>query len=533
MKSFTVKNEGGQTFEVDHDKLNQAEADGFLPVVSNGKEAHRVSLKDFPLAAADGYKPVTSGSDVSNTESAIRGAVQGIPFVGSYADEATGALESAAGSLGIVPDKTYKQARDESRANYESAREDNPVPYYSGMAATSLPLDAAKIVPGLGQGLGAVEGGIYGLGASDADLTEGEFGQAAVDTGVGAGIGFTAPKVLGVIGKKVISPVAKKAGSLFKSAAEGVSEKLSSTAEKLAENATGATGVQASKFREGAGRELLDRGLVKFGDDPAKIAERAGAAKDAAGEAISSALKELDDRGVTASVDNVVSALNAKVSELNKAPGNESVIRSINNEIDNLIERGSSDIPLSSGEVAKRNYQDKVNYFSSKADQKAPIHAADAFRNEVESAATKADPKIGETFKAAKDTYGLLAPIEEAASKRANQLSQHPAGGFNDMASGVIGGSAAGVPGTILGIATKRTVLPRVSSAAAVTTDKISKIIERQPERLGKYLKPLQDAASRGGNALGVTHYLLQSIDPEYQKLMQDKSEDSTNDEEP
>lgn len=518
MKSFKVKNDSGETFEVDHDKLHEAEADGYLPVVSNGKEEHRVSEKDMPLAQADGYKPVTSGSDISNTEAGIRGAVQGLPFIGSYADEATGALESAAGSLGLVPDKTYAQARDESRAAYKAAEEDNPVPYYSGLVGASLPIDVAKAVPILGQGVGAVEGGLYGLGASEADLTKGDFAGAARDTGIGAGIGVVAPKIVSALGNRIISPAVKGAGELVSK----FGGKTGEIAERLAENATGATGVQASKFRPGAGRELLDRGIVKFGDDPAKIAERAGAAKDAAGEAIQKALEELDAKGVTASMDNVVSALESKVADLKSVPGNDSTIRSIENEIENLVGGARSDIPISTAEMAKRNYQDKVNYFSSKADQKAPIYAADAFKNEVEGAATKASPEIASTFKSAKDTYGLLAPIEEASQKRASQLNQNQIGGFNDMAAGVIGGSSGGGPGVAAGITAKRALVPRIASSAAVVTDNVSKLLQTAPQKLGKFAKPLQDAAARGGNALGVTHYLLQSMDPEYQKLMED-----------
>lgn len=518
MRTFTVKNEGGEEFQVSPEKLHEAEADGFLPLVSNGKDEHRVASKDFGLAQADGYKPVER-SDMSGTEASIRGAAQGVPFVGSYADEATGALESAAGSLGLVPDKTYKQARDESRARYQEAVEFNPIPYYGGMAATSLPVDTAKLVPGLGQAFGAVEGGIYGLGASEADLTEGDIGGAARDTGLGAAIGTVVPKVVGVAGRHLVSPLASKGAQLLRSGADKVSSKLSGVAEKLAENATGATGQQLAKFREGAGRELLDRGLVRFGDDPAKIAERAGEAKQAASDAIKSVLQDLDARGVEVSVDNVIDEIGRKISELRGDPSQSNVVRQLQKEIDNIVETSSSRVPISEAEATKRGYQGKVNWLTPDTN---PANAAvsGVYKEAVEGTAKAADPNASKVFESAKDTYGLLAPIEEAAQKRANQLAQHPVGGFNDMASGIIGGSAGGLPGVASGVATKRFILPRASSAAAITTDKVAKILATQPERLGKFKKPIEDAMSRGGHALGVTHFLLQSIDPEYQKIM-------------
>lgn len=524
MITFKVKNEGGESFDVDQDKLHEAEADGFLPVVSNGSEEHRVESKDFSLAEKDGFKPVQA-SNMSDTEASVRGAVQGIPFAGSYADEATGALESAAGSLGLVPDKTYKQARDESRQKYKEAEEFHPVPYYGAMTAAALPVDTAKLFPLLGQGLGAVEGAAYGLGASEADVLGGDVAGAARDTAIGGGIGFIAPKVLNAVGSKVLRPLAGKAGEVLSSGAQSLGKKLGIGAEKLAENATGATGAQLSKFREGAGRELLDRGLVRFGDDPAKIAERAGEAQKAASDAINGALNDLDARGVEANVDNIVNEIGKKISELRGDPSQSNVVRQLEREVENIIETSPSRIPVSAAEATKRGYQNKVNWLSPESN---PGNAAvsSVYKNEVENVAKAADPKIAETFKSAKDTYGLLAPIEEAASKRANQLAQHPFGGFNDMASGVIGGASGGAPGVAMGVAAKRALLPRAASAAAVTTDKVSKLLQSAPERLGKFAKPLQDAMSRGGNSLGVTHFLLQSIDPEYQQLMQEDEDD-------
>ncbi len=50
MATFKVRNESGTTFDVDADKLQDAEKDGFLPVVSNGSEEHRVSTADIAAA---------------------------------------------------------------------------------------------------------------------------------------------------------------------------------------------------------------------------------------------------------------------------------------------------------------------------------------------------------------------------------------------------------------------------------------------------------------------------------------------------
>jgi hypothetical protein len=56
--SFLVRNEAGEEWAVDEDKLSDAEKDGYLPVVSNGQETHRVASSDLPLAKQDGYSPI-------------------------------------------------------------------------------------------------------------------------------------------------------------------------------------------------------------------------------------------------------------------------------------------------------------------------------------------------------------------------------------------------------------------------------------------------------------------------------------------
>ena len=67
METYKVRNDKNEEFEVDQSKLLEAENDGYLPVVSNGKQEHRVSTRDFVKAKADGFKPITT-SDIGICE---------------------------------------------------------------------------------------------------------------------------------------------------------------------------------------------------------------------------------------------------------------------------------------------------------------------------------------------------------------------------------------------------------------------------------------------------------------------------------
>lgn len=226
MRSYKVRNDAGDTFDVDEDKVSDAERDGFLPVVSNGKEEHRVAFGDLSRAVKDGYKPM-SVSDVGYTESGLRGLAQGVSF--GFADELTGGAEAlweAANGDPRTFGELYKAARDESRANYKTAEEANPKTYMAGQVGGAV---GTALVPGLG-GAGiaklAAQGAAQGLGSSEADLLEGDLAGAARDTAIGGGIGAAT----GAIGKGIsnaLAPSAERAAGSIINVAEDISNPLS------------------------------------------------------------------------------------------------------------------------------------------------------------------------------------------------------------------------------------------------------------------------------------------------------------------
>jgi hypothetical protein len=131
----------------------------------------------------DELKRMAGLDDTSAIESGLRGAAQGVSL--GFADELTGALESA------FTDKTYEQARDESRANYKKAETDNPIAYGAGQVGGGA---ATMFVPGLGAAKGvkglATLGGLAGLGSSEADDAAGMLADTAKGAGIGAATGM-------------------------------------------------------------------------------------------------------------------------------------------------------------------------------------------------------------------------------------------------------------------------------------------------------------------------------------------------------
>lgn len=155
-----------------------------------------IDLKDIEPIKLDDIQKVEQPSKL---ESSLRGAAQGATL--GFSDEIVGALESGAGSLGLVPDKTYEQARDEARAANKRAQEANSGYYTGGEVAGGL---ATAVIPGAGAttiGKAALTGGALGglssLGSSEA--TTGK--EIASDVAKGAAVGSVLGGGIGAIGK--------------------------------------------------------------------------------------------------------------------------------------------------------------------------------------------------------------------------------------------------------------------------------------------------------------------------------------------
>lgn len=338
-----------------------------------------------------------------------------------------------------------------------------------------IPTGPGAVATGmLGAGLGYAGGNVIAkilkhqlLG--DADPSQGTYLEQLKDTGSD------------VLTGTAMEGGGRALGELLPVAAKYAGTKLRGTAGSLAENATGATGKQASKFADGAGNELLDRGMVRFGDSPANVAARTEAGMSAASGDIDSSLKALDAKGVTASADNVVADLQSKIAQLKKDPSQAPIVRKLQSIVDDIMETGASSVPISEGETTKRGYRKAAgNWMDPEAGQ-AGKEAYLSYMNEVEGAATKADPALANKFIEGKKTFGLLAPIQEAAERRASTLNQSPWAGLLDTAATAATAPVVGVPMAIAGSVGRKLIAPRLSSSAAVTANSISKLLLNSP----------------------------------------------------
>ena len=389
------------------------------------------------------------------------------------------------------------------------------------------------MVGGLGgMGIGTVPGALAGAGIGGytgkalqnayntyvrpelAPKTTTEYLTQPVRSGVeGAaleGVGMGAGRAIGAAARS-LNPVK-----------EFIAKKLGGAAESLAERATGATGAQAAKFRDGTGRELLDRGIVKFGSSPTGIAKNARAAMDAA-EASKSDIIENQLKGTKVDRNTIYNTVRKRIQELSGDESQLALARNLESKLDDIVgvaDQTATEVPLAQSEKIRRGFDQSAKWDSASdaPTREANKILANAYREAGEDAATASNPSLGSQFKSAKDTQHLLIPVEEAAEKRALQLQQSPLGGLLDNAAAGAGAVLGGVPGAIAGLGVK-SVRPRLASVGAVSADKVAKLLASNPGALGKFGSTLEKSAARGPKAFQTTLRIL-SHNPEFQEAI-------------
>lgn len=494
----------------------------------------------FPVDASTlpTYDETTSTEKqaLSKLESTLRGAAQGASL--GFADELTGGLEA------LTSDKSYQQARDESRANYKAAEEANPKTYmageFGGAAATAL-------IPGLGEVTIpklAAQGAAYGLGSSNADLTSGkkeDLEQAAEDTAKGGVTGAA----LGLAGKavsKLLPAVAKTAVSTLGPSTEAIESRLaggaatatSPTAEgQVLEGITNdlwnrisKQSAKAQSFLNPESYTTLDEVYPIFRNLKQDLQTQGGLVGEdskAATEVLDSWFKDLV--GMTKNNNGVVPepALGEFIRKIDQAvpkwdAPHSDVIDSVQKQLRGALNQA---LKTSNPEYAKamgpvKELIDLAND-TKKAFSLAPaagkLEATDVTNSKLSNVLNENKSHARDTLKKLQDLYGH--PFEENLQNY--KYGQEFEKGRPVTGLGLLGKSAnlVGVDG---GAVAKNIVDAYISAKGQVENTAAGQALQ-------KFGPLLADAAKKGGNALAATHFVLATSDPAYQELVEKHQE--------
>jgi hypothetical protein len=268
------------------------------------------------FVGAPAEAPAAPAPEPSGIEAAARGLKQGATL--GFGDELTGAIES------LFSDKTYRQARDEARANDKAAQAAHPLLYGAGELGGGV---ATSFIPGLGiakgagalatAGKAALTGAISGVGNSEKEDIGGLAEDAAAS---GALSGVTA----GVLGKVV------------RGAPERVEKRL------LGNITEGATATQRDRVVGRAGSkaaEVLeaikgDRAIAKAGDNPHQLLPAIENAIENTGQGLDKAI----DRGAPILVSDVLGKVENVAQKLAGDPGKADAARAVMSKANDVLE---------------------------------------------------------------------------------------------------------------------------------------------------------------------------------------------------
>lgn len=584
MKVFKVKNTSGQEFDVNEDKIQDAEKDGYLPVVSNGKETHRVSYSDLGLAVKDGYNPLFS-NDISQLESGLRGAAQGATF--NLADEITGGLEAIKdvtltdNKLSDLPN-LYTKHRDESREAYKQAEETNPGSFLTGNliggvgTALAMPASAATLAGRAAQaaGIGAVMG--YGANENRDELLK----DMALNAGLGAvsvpvieGIGsvakkglqkasdFVDDKLLPGIGKSVAG-VDEKATTNYLQNSKDVNKanSLGELADSVLNQSDDSSVLNEMKKKVieqssddwntlGRNTSINKNDLLAVGDD---FVNKILKGKDGSFTRTQATGADADAlKAIYKELDNIQNAYGDSISEADlksiiqsmqkKAFGSDTYsqekMQQLSGVFNNILKNGNNNYADSVAKTADTTQA--LNQIKSVFQNRQNPENYDKFNKTVKnlinkdemSAANQAVEKIQEHT-----GYNLRKDIVDSWTKQ--QFEKGDTNGSRKTMMGALLGKAleAGIGGGIgYGVSGDSTGAA-IGAMAGFSLDKyaaplfkkmldgrlsIAEFNSTLAPRLGKFAQPFANAINRGPAAVSAIHFLLSQNNPTYRKMIQ------------
>lgn len=478
----------------------------------------------------------------------------------------------------------YRNARDKKRGVLKEQSEESPALSMGANLAGAVASPLNKLTGGLSlAGGGALLGGVNALGASESE----DFPGMAQDTAIGAGVGGALGKAVDVASPYIQKGIEKVGGGAKDLAEKFAARALGAergTIKKLGADKVMQAGRQA--LDEGVISPLASTEdmLARNSALKSKGGEMMGKAYQAIDDAGASTFNPLD---AAANVEQELGGFYR--SPINRGETNqlENTLESIlmRGDADKVIP-GTGNIPLRAAQDLKQELGKVANWKNNLNITDKEQMARDAYRiisDHIDDAVAKGSDAIeqaglSEALNTGKSLYSNASASEQLLDNKLAREQGNKLLGITDW--GLLGGGlgaavptgGASIPATMAMTAAKKGLERYGSQNAALGLDKISKALMKSPkmaelatnnpgvfnafaQRMGtalegrmgnaaenkskpydqnaliqktqgtKYAQALQDAAQRGPQAFGATHFILQSRDPEYRQAIMDDEE--------
>lgn len=393
-------------------------------------------------------------------------------------DEIVGALTSAAVDPGAgwkqpdgsvkylkTEDDVYRAGRDTERRNLAAGKEYHPIVDFLGRLGGDMASDATAAlagVPVLSTSYQVPMGAISGVLGSDAELTtEGRtpetMTEAAMSSGLGAGLGYIAPKIGDAVAR--VSPMVMRG---VRSAAENLAVRMGRRVLQ------GGSDIAAATYKEvppGAILEALrSGGIIPFGTTQGAY-KRLEALAQQRGDVYGGILDELEGLGVQGpEAQKVADDLYQRALESYKSTGvNKEVSQEFAKQGQNLIEITPEDtgrLGLQQAEAIKRDLQTRARFglINETPLNEARKEISSTVRQANEDAITEAaaaDPLhellqgLAESFVPVKQQLGNTIAARDLAEKGTARIAGRNAVGLREAMMGAMTSGGDPVTGTL------------------------------------------------------------------------------------
>lgn len=470
----------------------------------------------------------------------------------------------------------YKKARDHERERLKADTKYNPATSALAETAGAIASPINKVGKGLSMAQqAALLGGISSAGSSDADNAK----DLLIDAGVGTGTGLALGKVT-----DKLSPIIE--GGLQKASAGA-----RNSAEWLAGHGLGGERGTMKKLGfdrvKAAGAQALDEGSLPILGSTEDMIAQNNAIRKRGGNMMGDAYKAIDDAGAsTFNPLDVATEFEGKHAPTYRTPINKGETNQFDNTIESILSRGDGNIPMSEAQALKEEIGSVAFPGGKKPIDPTPKQqmAIDAYRlvnQKIDEAAAAGSSSIenaglSDMLAKGKELYGNS---KVAGKLLENKLAREKGNRFGSLTDWVAGSGALGygemsddwrgaggimlakkglekygsktaahgmnaISKALMKSPTLAGVLSKAPQALGALSSKISDKIspmlrdqEKKPdfdkdaviEKVNgtKYAQVLQDAAKRGDQAFGATHFILQSTDPQYREALERNGLDS------
>lgn len=271
------------------------------------------------------------------------------------------------------------------------------------------------------------------------------------------------------------------------------------------------------------GREMLDEGVVRFGSSVEGMAPRLEDLLADKGRRIGDIRSAADEAGAQIDLSRLRDIGNAKVAfsdATNEAT--QKAAKSYAKNAEALARVPERSIGEVQGEIAALSKQ--IPFEKDLAKHTPAQQAFGDLRRDmvgqVDDQVRQRVPDSFDEYQKLKSQFGLLKEGDKILDQSVARQQRNADIGLRDLLVGNMakkeGNSALGVAGAVA----SKIARERGNSMAAATANRMSQILGANPAGLGKFAKPLMDAARRGNTSLMATHAMLMD-DPEYAALVE------------